>query len=212
MIDPPQRCYFCTAVSSVELFRQDVHNCRQIKLVFLILRFLFDKTHLGCVDSPGFLPDQLPLLVVVSEAGEDGGEDAGGEGQHLGAGETDELSDPGDGHHLQSHSAGLGVRDQDVDHPREIHHLKQSSVSLNPVLAPVETHLGLVNDVTQELSEEIITEGRDLGAGIVQNVEKRIQELGQMLNHLRVGNTVQQADPGHQELSYKLVSALDWIY
>ena len=50
--------------------------------------------------------------------------------------------------------------DEGVDHAGEVH------------------HLGLLDDVAQELPEQVITEGRDFGTGVIENVEQRIQELG----------------------------------
>ena len=123
-----------------------------------------------------------------------------GEGQHLGAGEIDELSDPGDGHHLETHGAGLGVGDEDVDHAGKINNLKRAIPTFSPPRREV-SHLGLINDMRQEFPQQIVAEGGDLGTRIIQNVEERIQKLREVLNHLRVRDTVQQADPGDQELS-----------
>ena len=73
--------------------------------------------------------------------------------------------------------------DQDVDHPREVNHLR------------------LLDDVTKELAKEIITETGDVRTWIIQDVEQRIQELGKMSDHLGVRDAVKKTDPGDQELS-----------
>ena len=150
-----------------------------------------DELHLRRVDGDRHFPHSPPVLVIVGEAGQYCCQDTRGVWKHGRSCEADELPDPGDGDHLEldvvSRLGRLGVTDQDVDHSGEVHHLR------------------LGRDVLQELSENVVTKCRDLRTRVIQDVKQRVQELREMLYHLRVGDTVQQANPGYQELSDKLV-------
>ena len=60
-----------------------------------------------------------------------------------------------------------------------------------------------VGDMAEEVLQQLVAHGRYLRAGVSEDGEEGVEELGEKADGARVRHTVQHTDPGDQELTDK---------